>query len=125
MPLRFRRQLFSGPARKRRRLGMTHVYGPRKWQRNDPEHRSIIPLVIGICRRRTRSRQPEMWMFELLLPFPFPVFGIPVTRLFISARVDKFQILAIRNGESINGEAGNEHLLRVEFVVPAKIMNTF
>ena len=48
MPLRFRRQFFIRPPRKRRRLRMAHINGPGLRKRHGSKHRAIIPLHRNI-----------------------------------------------------------------------------
>ena len=59
MPLRFGRKFLPGPSRESGSFGVAHVNRPRQRQWNRSKHRSVFPLRVRICRKRTRSRAPR------------------------------------------------------------------
>src|SRR5579863_499028 len=118
MPLRFSGKSLAAPASERRGFGVTNINGPRKRQRNCPEHRTIFPLRV--LSHRLNARHPKMRVLEALLAFPFPIFGPPVARSSVPTGSDKFQVFIVCHRKDVNREARHVDLRLIEFVIPSE-----
>ncbi len=94
MPLGFRRQLFASPACEGRCFRVAHVNRPGRRKRNRSKHPAILPVRLPIGCRGARAPHPEMRMIEPPAAPPFPVLGLPVRRIVVSASLNKFQDIA-------------------------------
>ncbi len=78
--------------------------------------------VSGICRKRTRSRHPEVRMLQPLPMSPFPVLGFPEAGVLVSTGAHEFQKFIIGHRECVHRKSRHVDFLRAEFIVPAECL---